>query len=142
MHADTPRKGSLTAADRAARALGWFSLALGAVELFAPGRLGRAVGLEGRETLLRGYGVREIGAGVAALSDTPAPAIWARAMGDLVDMATLAPAARRSQGAVYALVAVAAITLIDIAVASALTRQTARSAPPRDYSDRSGLRAA
>ena len=81
---------SLTTSDRVARGLGWFSLALGLTELVAPGKLGKALGLEGKETLLRAYGGREIGAGVWALSDTPAPAIWARVAGDLVDLGTLA----------------------------------------------------
>ena len=54
---------SLTDSDRMARSIGWFSLALGAVELLAPRVLTRFLGIEGREGLLRAYGVREIGSG-------------------------------------------------------------------------------
>src|SRR4051812_49599484 len=64
---------SLTTSDRVARGLGWFSLALGAAELIAPGRLGKALGLEGKETLLRAYGGRGVGAGVWGGPPTPAP---------------------------------------------------------------------
>ncbi len=59
---------SLTSADRAARLLGWFSLGLGIAQLIAPGRIAGAVGLQGKENLLRAYGGREIAAGVGALS--------------------------------------------------------------------------
>ena len=48
---------SLTTADRMARNLGWFSIALGVAELFAPGRVARSAGVEGRERLLQGYGL-------------------------------------------------------------------------------------
>ena len=54
---------SLTAPDRLARGLGWFSLALGAVELMAPGHITRTLGLEGKEALVRAYGAREVASG-------------------------------------------------------------------------------
>ena len=40
------RKGpsSLTDADRLTRALGWFSVGLGVIELLAPGRIARSLG--------------------------------------------------------------------------------------------------
>lgn len=136
---------SMTTADRVARGLGWFSLGLGLVELVAPGRMARAFGLEGKENLLRGYGTREIGAGMWALSDTPAPAIWSRVAGDLLDLGTLAVGARQGDEdqrryAGYALAAVAGITLIDLLTATALSRETSRNrGETRDYSDRSGF---
>src|SRR3954462_501736 len=119
---------SLTSTDRVARGLGWFSLALGAVELIAPGRLGKALGLEGKETLLRAYGGREIGAGIWALSDTPAPAIWSRVAGDVVDLATLAAGWRgageeQRRNAWIALAAVAGIPAVDILPAASLTAE-------------------
>lgn len=136
---------SLTTADRLARGLGWFSLGLGLLELVAPGRLGRTLGLEGKENLLRGYGAREIGAGVWALSDTPAPAIWSRVAGDLLDLGTLAVGARQGDEnqrryAGYAIAAVAGITLVDLLTASALSREFNRNrGDTRDYGDRSGF---
>src|SRR3954447_21563425 len=59
---------SLTGADRLARALGWLSIGLGVVELVAPGRLARSLGLEGKEGLIRAYGARELASAVPTLS--------------------------------------------------------------------------
>ena len=137
---------SLTTTERVARGLGWFSIALGVAELVAPGRLGRALGLEGRERLLQAYGGREIGAGIWALSDTPAPAIWSRVGGDLIDLATLgaglrdANAAQR-RNAWIALAAVAGVTIVDLITAASLAAEQSerRGETGRDYSDRSGF---
>jgi hypothetical protein len=137
---------SLTVTDRVARGLGWFSLGLGLAEIVAPGRLGRALGLEGKESLLRAYGGREIGAGIWALSDTPAPAIWARVAGDLVDLGTLAAGLRggdddQRRNAFIALAAVGGITLVDLLTAMKLSAETSenKGEKGRDYSDRSGF---
>ncbi|MEA3038457.1 MAG: hypothetical protein QOE79_970 [Sphingomonadales bacterium] len=137
---------SLTPTDRVARGLGWFSLALGAAELIAPGKLGKALGLEGKETLLRAYGGREIGAGIWALSDTPAPAIWARVAGDVVDLGTLVAGLRGSdetqkRNNFIALAAVAGVTLVDFVTALSLTAEQSerKGETGRDYSDRSGF---
>ena len=135
---------SLTLADRVARGLGWFSLGLGLAEIIAPGKLGRALNLEGKETLLRAYGGREIG--VWALSDTPAPALWARFAGDIVDLGTLAAGLRgadeeQRRNAFIALAAVGGITLVDLLTAMKLTSETSerKGDTGRDYSDRSGF---
>jgi len=47
-------------ADQLARALGWFSIGLGVVELLAPRRVTETLGMEGSETLVRAFGIREI----------------------------------------------------------------------------------
>jgi hypothetical protein len=144
---------SLTTADRTARNLGWFSIALGVAELFAPRRVARAAGVEGRERLLQGYGLREIQSGIWALSDTPAPAIWSRVAGDLVDLATLLAGPKAENGTgnddgdavsnrnrTMAIAAVLGITAIDLATALALTSETSeKKGETRDYSDRSGF---
>jgi len=137
---------SLTKSDRVARGLGWFSLALGLTELVAPGKLGKALGLEGKETLLRAYGGREIGAGMWALSDTPAPAIWSRVAGDIVDLATLAYGLQgaddeQRRNNYIALGAVAGITVVDLLTALSLTAEQSerKGDTGRDYSDRSGF---
>jgi hypothetical protein len=70
-----PRRSSITPLDRAAQGLGLFSIALGVAEIMFPGTLGRALGLEGKQGLLRAYGVREIAAGIGALQPNPAPAM-------------------------------------------------------------------
>ncbi|HEY0411530.1 MAG TPA: hypothetical protein VGD66_00115 [Allosphingosinicella sp.] len=144
---DTSRPDrSLTTSDRVARGLGWFSIALGLTELVAPGKLARALGLEGRERLLQAYGGREIGAGMWALSDTPAPAIWSRVAGDLVDLATLAAGLRGAEdeqrrNAWIALAAVVGITAVDLLTAASLSTENTgrRGDTGRDYSDRSGF---
>ena len=90
-----------------------------------------------KETLLRGHGVREIGAGIGALSVDPTPAMWSRVGGDLLDHGTLAigfrdgdAAQRRNAG--MAIAAVAGVTIVDLITAASLTRER------RDYGDRSG----
>lgn len=127
--------------DRSATALGWFSLALGAAELLAPRLLSNRLGLRGRATLMRLYGLREVGAGVGLLSKRNRSAwLWARVAGDALDLATLA-AARPTRGRALGLAAVAGVTVLDIASASAASRQLHEQdkPEPRDYSDRSGL---
>ncbi len=141
-----PTTGSMTPALRAARLLGWFSLGLGAAELIAPGRIARALGMEGRETLLRAYGAREVLAGVGALSMEPTPHIWGRVAGDAVDLATLylvpRDADNEQQGNVRTATAVVAgIAVVDLLVAAALTQERGRTKADgsADYSDRSGF---
>lgn len=103
--------------------LGGFSLAIGLVELVAPGRLSRLIGLDGRRTLLQGYGLREITAGLGLLSrQRSGPWLWARTAGDALDILTLATtltggAAQRKRGLI-AFGAVAPIVLLDIYMAA------------------------
>lgn len=139
-----PRRSSITPLDRAAQGLGLFSIALGVAEIMFPGTLGRALGLEGKQGLLRAYGVREIAAGIGALQPNPAPAIWSRVAGDLLDLATLAQGRSaddesKRRNATTAMVAVGAVTVLDIILAAACSAQMARPGQTRDYSDRSGF---
>lgn len=135
---------SLTSADRMARALGWFSVGLGIVELVAPGRIARTLGLEGKEGLIRSYGVRELASAVPTLSISKSFGLAARLGGDALDLATLSSALRpdnpKRANAVFATALVAGITLLDLA-AYAGTKATHRRSPGggRDYSNRSGL---
>src|SRR5688500_8252444 len=85
-------KSSLTGADSLTRFLGWFRLGLGIVELAAPGRITKALGMEGKEKLVRAYGMREIAAGVPTLSFDRRVGLTSRIAGDFLDLATLAPA--------------------------------------------------
>ncbi len=132
-----------------AQGLGWFSLALGAAELFAGERLARALGLGERADLIRAYGLREVGTGVGILlADDPTPWIWGRVAGDALDLATLAGALDRDNpqraNAGIAVAAVAGVTVLDLIC----TRQLAAEREEeewrvrravRDYSARSGL---
>jgi hypothetical protein len=76
-------------ADQLARGLGWFSIGLGVVELFAPRRDTKTLGMEGSETLVRAFGLREIMAGIMSLSVDKNAGLWARVGGDGLDAAAL-----------------------------------------------------
>lgn len=126
-----------------ARGLGWFSIALGLTEIAAPQALSRALGMEGRETLLRAYGLREIVNGAAILvAEDPGPAMWARVAGDGLDIASLIPGLSEDNpkrgNVALALGMVAGITLLDLVCARSVSDESARPWV-RDYSDRSGL---
>ncbi|ACL60004.1 DUF4267 domain-containing protein [Methylobacterium nodulans] len=132
-------------AETLAKGLGLFSIGLGLVELLAPRRLTRTLGMPGFEGVVQAYGVREITNGVAILaSHDPTPWLWTRVGGDALDLATLATGldsdnARKSH-VMLAFAAVAGVTAADIACARALEeqRETHRG-PFRDFSDRSGF---
>ena len=132
-------------ADALARGLGWFSIGLGLAEVIAPRALARALGMEGSETLIRTYGMREIGTGVGILtSDDPTPWIWARVAGDALDLATLATGLEgdnpKQANLALAIGSVAMVTALDVYFAQRLSRETTEPlAPLRDYGDRSGF---
>jgi hypothetical protein len=134
-----------TPAYKTARALGWFSLALGAAEIIAPGALNRSLGLREHNALVRGFGLREVTAGVGILMmPNPTPWMWARVTGDLLDLTALLFGLDRNNprrgSAMAAFVSVAAVTLVDYICARNLSAQVHyRELPRRDYSDRSGL---
>jgi hypothetical protein len=129
--------------DSLARGLGWFSIGLGLAELLMPRALARGLGLQGREHVLLLYGIREVVNGAALLvAANRTPWMWGRVAGDAIDIATLASAMRpgRRLGPAVGLAAVAGVTAVDIANASALTaRDRRRASPAVDYSDRSGF---
>ncbi len=82
--------------DPLARALGWFSIGLGVVQVAAPGWLARGVGVsDGKANLLllRAVGGRELatGAGIQ-LRPRPRRWLWARVGGDALDLALLGAA--------------------------------------------------
>lgn len=110
--------------DKLAIGLGWFSFGLGIVELVAPGRLARILGMQGKERLIRAYGVREIAAGIPTLAGDRRVGLISRVAGDALDIVTLAPALRptnlKRQNVVLALAAVGAVTLLDMAATAGL----------------------
>jgi hypothetical protein len=106
------------------RALGWFSIALGAAEVFAPGALGRFLG-SSRKSVLRAFGAREIVAGIGILAGRRlAPWVWARVAGDALDLAALGVAAVRGRrrNALVAAGTVAGVTALDVWCARSLSR--------------------
>ena len=68
---------------KVARGLGWFSIGLGLTEVFAGRQLGRVLGMEDKNGLLRTFGVREVATGIAILAtEQPRAGVWARVAGD------------------------------------------------------------
>jgi len=137
-------RSSLTTPDRLGKALGWFSLGLGFVELVAPHRITRALGMEGQEALVRTYGIREITSGLLTLSTEKSLGLWSRVGGDAIDIATLLTALReenpKKQNVTTALTMVAGITLLDIMAAQGTTVRHRRASGDRYiFRDRSGF---
>jgi hypothetical protein len=135
---------SLTAPDRLGKALGWFSLGLGLVELLAPRHITRALGMEGQEALVRAYGAREIGSGVLSLSTERSLGLWSRVGGDGIDIATLLTALRddnpKKENVTTALAMVAGITLLDVMAAQGTTARHSRTSGDRNiYRNRTGF---
>jgi hypothetical protein len=134
---------SFGASDRLARNLGWFSLGLGALEILAPERITRALGMEGQESLVRAYGFREVGSGVLSLSVEKKAGLWSRVAGDVLDIATLMAGLRddnrKKANVEMALMMVAGITLLDIAAANGVSARHAPQAGRRRlYHERTG----
>jgi uncharacterized membrane protein len=118
---------------RIARALGWFSLGLGAIQLIAPRRLLALVGIPAtnaaRVAITRLIGVREVGVAPWLLVRTrPARWLWARVAGDAMDLALMARAVRAADthrpAVIAATAAVAAVSAVDVAAAVMAQRQS------------------
>jgi hypothetical protein len=134
---------STSALRSAAQGLGIFSIALGLTELLAPRALARMTGMQGRETLLRAYGLREIVTGVGLLaSPDPRPWIWGRVAGDALDLSTLALGAGERPGTTphrdAALWMTTAVGVVDIACALLPDRNN-KAGASIDYSNRVGM---
>lgn len=135
---------SLTGPDRLARALGWFSVGLGVTELVAPGWIARKLGLEGRESLIRGYGVRELASAVPTLSVDKGVGLASRIGGDALDLGTLAFALGKDNpkrgNAAIATALVLGVTVLDlVAYAGVRAAHSREPGSGRDYSCRSGF---
>jgi hypothetical protein len=106
---------------RAGVALGYFSLGLGLVELFAPRIIARLVGAspDGAGVLLiRALGTRELVSGIGLLRKPQSAAwLWSRVVGDAMDLALLgkqlASGESNRKGALIATAAVAGVTALD-----------------------------
>ena len=112
-----------------ARALGWFSIGLGLMEIVAPRRMANQLGLRGRHGLVRTFGLREVAAGAAILlNDGRSPAwLWARVAGDLMDLGLLESShpytRRRRRNLLAAKAAVIGATALDVLGAERVRRQ-------------------
>jgi uncharacterized membrane protein len=120
--------------------LGLFSLALGAVELLAPRRVSRAIGLDpsaGATAVMRGMGVRELASGAGILAH-PESKEWVgtRVAGDVMDLAALGFALVKSERPLRTLLAsavVLGIGALDVLATEQLAE--ARKSPTRDGTD-------
>lgn len=133
-----------TTGDKLARALGWFSIGLGLAELVAARKLARTFGLQGSEGMVRAFGVREIGAGIATLSTEKSLGLSSRVVGDVLDLLALgtaldAPQRRQRRNAALAFLSVGAIAALDVMTARMVARERARTGKPRDFGRRSGF---
>lgn len=135
---------SLSSSDLLARNLGWFSIGLGIIELVAAEKITSALGMRGKENLVRAFGVRELTSGFITRSVDKQAGLASRIAGDALDIATLAPATLpdnpKRDNAALALLMVAGVTFLDIIATGATTvRHTVHRGRARDYSDRSGF---
>ena len=98
-------------AAQVSRALAWFGIGLGVVEVLAPREVAKAAGLEGCAGTIRLFGVREIASGVIILAARdPVEWLWVRVLGDALDAVLLSSAMRPSNpGSARALAATAAV---------------------------------
>lgn len=129
-------EGRQAAKEGVARALGVVSLALGVPQTAAPAAVGRLIGVRDSATArawLRVVGVRElVAAGGLLVQRRPVEWLWARAAGDVMDLALLATAlagrAKRPERTLAATAAVLGVTAAD-AVAAARSARTGREEP-------------
>lgn len=120
--------GSLSQEARLAFGLGWFGIGLGLAELLVPRRFARTIGVpHEHHRLIRVMGVREIANGLGILIwPSASTGVWARVVGDIVDLACLGAAftsanANRNRLATAAAAAVGAAA-VDLLCAQQLTR--------------------
>ena len=114
--------------------LGVFSIALGALEVAAPGRLARKLGLNEKGTaksVIFGFGIRELVAG-AALLRGPAVStnVWNRVLGDALDAASLLFAfgsSKKPAAVAGALAFVGGATALDWYTARGLDEETGKT---------------
>lgn len=135
---------SLSPVDQMARLLGWFSIGLGLMEMVAPGRMTRMLGVEGSERMVRACGMREIGSGLLCLSLNKELGLWSRVAGDGLDLTALLAALKEDNpqrdNVRLAMMLVGGIFLLDLLTAQSVhKRHSEGDGRRRDYSDRSGF---
>jgi uncharacterized membrane protein len=121
-----------TGGESTADGLGYFSIGLGLAELLAPSAMSRLIGVkhpdERNLTTMRAMGLREIGHGLAILSNQqPAKAVWSRVAGDVLDLAllgrTLANPENDRGRTLFATANVLAVAALDVMTARQLSQQ-------------------
>lgn len=132
-------------AEQLALGLAWFSIGLGLFEVMAPQTLARIIGMPGASpTVLRAFGAREIGAGLAILNEPDrATWLWSRVGGDAVDLSYLASGLNDHNDKnriAIAMAAVAGVTALDVLCAQQLAQLEQSSTPGRAVADRGAVR--
>ena len=130
LYRHSPKRRATPTLDSAtlARGMGWVSVLSGIAALLAPRTVGSGAGLgSNNHGAVRSIGLRKLATGVGILtSSNPAPWLWARTAGDVVDLALLAGALRpgnpgRSKAA-FSFIALTGALALDALAASHLTR--------------------
>lgn len=129
------RKETIANAERCAAFLGWFSLGLGTVQMVAPRRLARWIGIEEKAencALIRALGLREILSGVGILtSPRPTGWLWGRVGGDAMDLSLLGGALQadttEKSRVTAATAAVVGVTVLDVWCSQYFSRTPAAS---------------
>lgn len=114
--------------------LGVFSIALGALELAAPGRIARALGLDDNgpaSKTIAAFGAREIAAGITLLRGPAVSTnVWNRVIGDALDLGSLLLAlgsSNKPRAVAGALAFVGGATALDVVTAKGLDEQTGKT---------------
>ena len=116
-----------------AKLLGWFSVALGSLEIAAGSALRRNLGLALPPGTVQAFGAREIAAGAMVLTNPgKAAPVWLRVGGDALDILALAgsvvrPGNRHRMATSLALLAVLGVTALDVATAASLQGRKSRA---------------
>jgi uncharacterized membrane protein len=130
---DTADQGTEDRAERRARGLGWFSIALGLTQIGAPRTVARLIGLKDDDdtrTTMFAIGLREITSGIGILSGRPHSTgwLWSRVGGDLMDLALLGKALNSDNSdrgrVAAATAAVLGVTLVDLLTGQQLGRES------------------
>ena len=130
LYRHSPRRRETPTLDSAtlAQGLGWFSVLSGIAALLAPRTVGSAAGLgSNNSSVMRSIGMRELATGVGILTrKNPAPWLWARTAGDVVDLALLAGGIRPGNPdrgkAALSFITLTGVLALDALAASHLTR--------------------
>jgi uncharacterized membrane protein len=121
-----------TGGESTADFLGFFSIGLGLAEFLAPHAMSKIIGVKHVDdrniTTMRAMGLREIGHGLAILTNQqPAKAVWARVAGDMLDLALLGKTFANPDNdrgrTTFATLNVLAVTALDVMTARQLSQQ-------------------
>ena len=138
--------GGIPESAQLAAALGYASLGVGAVQVVAPRLVAWLTGVrpsQAHKSTMRAVGLRELAVGTGLLSaNTTSPWLWARAAGDVLDLALLGPGLASSRVGrrrrVLAIAAVAGVTVLDVVAGRRISAAEGRSG---NSSTRTHLRA-